>query len=262
MRRGTSGASIRRLDDGRLESVNLGADYCAEHEWGIERLERDFGLDAKAKPGIPRRKVNVVPSGLRLDHEKASSVLLYNPYSWVKDVPISNELQPYEYKGAAPWEVIGGWSGEDFGARLLNRQDAVDLYDAFQRLDVAFLFGSTFGNPFARGGLVLAIVSRLPTEIVASLEEMARDDDALKRAVDKTGIADRLRKAGEKAPREGYIRRFSYYALNPRWKDDTKTEVIFWLNPMEQQKNNFGWFTVADLDDWIAGKGKIPKETT
>ena len=49
-----------------------------------------------------------------------------------------------------------------------------------------------------------------------------------------------------------------YYALSLRWKDDDKKEVIFWLNPMEQDKNNFGWFTVEDLKDWAKGKGKIP----
>lgn len=27
---------------------------------------------------------------------------------------------------------------------------------------------------------------------------------------------------------------------------------------MEQDKNNFGWFTVTDLKDWANNKGKIP----
>ena len=27
---------------------------------------------------------------------------------------------------------------------------------------------------------------------------------------------------------------------------------------MEQNKNNFGWFTVKDLKDWAKGRGKIP----
>ncbi len=29
----------------------------------------------------------------------------------------------------------------------------------------------------------------------------------------------------------------------------TKTEIL----------SNYGWFTVAELDDWIAGHGPIPK---
>ena len=49
-----------------------------------------------------------------------------------------------------------------------------------------------------------------------------------------------------------------YFALSPRWKDDNKKEVIFWLNPYHQDIDNFGWFTVEDLKDWAKGKGKIP----
>ena len=107
---------------------------------------------------------------------------------------------------------------------------------------------------------MLAVVSRLPKEIVDSMEAQSRDAEALKKAADKTGIVKRLEKAKESRPRaSGWTRPFSYYALSPRWTDDTKKSVVFWLNPMDQENNSSGWFTVQDLDDWIAGKGKIPK---
>jgi hypothetical protein len=28
---------------------------------------------------------------------------------------------------------------------------------------------------------------------------------------------------------------------------------------MQQNENNFGWFTLQDLREWAQGKGKIPK---
>jgi hypothetical protein len=61
------------------------------------------------------------------------------------------------------------------------------------------------------------------------------------------------------------------YCLDPRWNattdekgvvhkhsDTTKHDVVYFLNPMNQQQNYWGWVTVEDLDDWIQGKGKIP----
>lgn len=63
----------------------------------------------------------------------------------------------------------------------------------------------------------------------------------------KTKIKKILDRAGKK-----------YFALSPRWKDENKKEVIFWLNPYYQDIDNFGWFTVDDLKDWAKGKGKIP----
>jgi len=33
--------------------------------------------------------------------------------------------------------------------------------------------------------------------------------------------------------------------------------VVFWLNPTEQHKYNFGWFNIEDLTDWASDKGKI-----
>jgi hypothetical protein len=51
-----------------------------------------------------------------------------------------------------------------------------------------------------------------------------------------------------------------FYALSPSWKNkqNTKHKVVFWLNPTDQQKNNYGWFTVEELEQWIEGKGPIP----
>lgn len=264
MRRGMTGAEIRLIPEGKLESVNLGADFTAEHEWGIAGLKRSFGLNDSAKPGIPRLKVSIAPGKelLRLIHEKDSSIVDFSPFVYsgsAHDKP-SHELDFLKpWRDETPAELVGAWSEQDFGVRFRNHTYADDLYEAFQRKDVAFLFGNTKGNPFSNAGLVLAIVSRLPMELIEGLADQASDADRLKKAAEKTGIAARLKKASEKSGITSYPRPFTYYALSPRWKDETKKEVIFWLNPCNQDKINFGWFTVKDLDEWIAGTGKVPK---
>ena len=43
--------------------IDLGADFCAEHEWGIKGIVREFGVDGN-KVGIDGRMVTVVPKSL------------------------------------------------------------------------------------------------------------------------------------------------------------------------------------------------------
>ncbi len=74
---------------------------------------------------------------------------------------------------------------------------------------------------------------------------------------------EELNEIGEEAKK-------GYYALQPMWaskikstKDgEIKTQypVVFFLNPINQNECNFGWFTVEQLLDWIDGKGPIPKD--
>src|SRR3546814_16244788 len=52
-----------------------------------------------------------------------------------------------------------------------------------------------------------------------------------------------------------------YFALHPKWTTTGLIEgrstihpVIFFLNPAKQDQNNYGWFTVEELDKWLTGK--------
>ena len=79
------------------------------------------------------------------------------------------------------------------------------------------------------------------------------------RSAAATGIEEVLKKAGKR-----------YYALSPRWaasikgtkngEVETKYGVVFWLNPCDQYKNNYGHFTVEELQQWAKGEGPIPKK--
>ena len=45
MRRAFRGNLVKCEDV--LYGVDLGADYCAEHEWGIDRLNKSFGINTE-----------------------------------------------------------------------------------------------------------------------------------------------------------------------------------------------------------------------
>ena len=100
-------------------------------------------------------------------------------------------------------------------------------------------------NPFSRGGLVFMIVSTLPDDFKEAMYDS--DYDAKMLSEKAQPYIDMVRKAGLK-----------FHALSPRWANEEKTELRFWLNPWDQQNNYFGWVTIGDLLDWIKGKGIIP----
>ena len=51
-------------EDGTFVGLNLGADYCAEHEWGIRDLEDTFGINRNLV-GIKSRTIQKLPDSMR-----------------------------------------------------------------------------------------------------------------------------------------------------------------------------------------------------
>ncbi len=164
--------------------------------------------------------------------------------------------------------ISGAWSDGDFAIfarKAEDREFLRELAEAFQNNDVAIWLGG--GGVFKNAGLCLAIASRLSQETKDGFVEVDSEKNRLIAADEKTGIKDRLKAASDAAsnPRQ-WDRPFTYFALSPRFIDDWKQGVygtahpiIYWLNPMQQDRNNCGWFTVEQLDEWIAGTGPIPK---
>ena len=138
------------------------------------------------------------------------------------------------------------------------------LFKAFQNKDVVVFLGGR-SNPFANSGLSLCIHSCIPQEAKDNAVEADEDNIRMLAAAEATGIEARL-KAVQDADTSGrWDKRCSYLALSPQWasesvKERTEYDVIFWLNPHDQKNNNSGWFTVEELDQWIAREGPVPKE--
>lgn len=134
--------------------------------------------------------------------------------------------------------------GED--ATFLKR-----LHQAFLDKDVAIWLGGS--GPFQNAGLCIGITSLIPNEGKKTMAAADLDNIDLQEAADKTNIIARLKAA-----------KCTFYACSPRWASEkerksTKYSMVFWLNPIDQKDNNYGWFTVEELEQWIRGVGPIPK---
>jgi hypothetical protein len=294
MRRGNKNEIY--CENGVFIGINLGADYCSEHEWGIEKLKKTFGIpypkaeyhkfiDPNTEPikafGISRRTATIFPeNNIIFIRAKDKTLLVVSNWmynraeivkklveGWPGSVPKNyQELNLYNEKLAT------AWSESDFGIFADGRENYKhldELYKAMERKDLAIFIGgkdSVFSNP----GLLLCIASRLPDEVLSDMKYNDEDQYNLRVAAWNTGIYQKLEKI-EKAEQEITCRSFildslvGYFALSPRWtklneQEKTKHPVIFWLNPKRQETNNSGWFTVEELEQWIEGKGPIPKK--
>lgn len=285
MRKGYEAFIISAED--QLLGINLGADYCSEHEWGIDKIRNAFGIlpsivdetkfganaqnnpDKKKVFGLPRRQITLVPSSEDFQwftytptwrdgkfegfiFVKYGLKHLLNNDSFMREYLVGSpseksRLTSLEEKERPKTGLYTAWSSGDFMA-VSNEPEQIEqlrtLYDAFEKKDIAIWIGG--GGAFQNAGLVIAMISRMPSEYISEWAEKDREVYQTRKAAHKTGIEERLRKAGKE-----------FFALSPKRNEDG--EIIFWLNPMEQRQNNFGWFTVKDLDDWIEGKGPIPK---
>lgn len=275
-------------EDGKtMVGVVLTGNFCAEHECGIQRIRDTFGINEEKeerfgplawwrkitggnKPvfGLDKRKITRLPEGYSKlifgetkfsfnEYEKGKKTTVKADMAFLgMDSFYSTSLSPeqtfekrikeetYNKKEAEGW-----WSEEDFLVASENKEFIKELHEAFLRKDIAMWTGQFTQNPFAPAGFIIAITSRVPEEGRKTMYDADEDYYNLKLAAQKTGIYEKL----EKAKKE-------YYALSPRWKDEEKKEVQFWLNPQEQRSNNSGWYSVSELEEWIEGKGPIPKQ--
>lgn len=193
-----------------------------------------------------------------------------------KDLRDENDQIVYETR-----TFDGAWDGKGFMAVVRRRPSLGDLsdnafrglkaiYNAMREADAVVMLGNLQPkNPFSPVGLCVGIISKMPQHIIDNMRESDLDSERLKAASEETGIHKRLDEANKG---HGYSERpCGYFAVSPRWLSDearadlekkgrkTAYKVWYWLNPSGQKKNNFGYFTVEELDQWIKGEGPIPK---
>jgi len=256
----------------KVVGINLGADACTEHECGIGDLRKKFEMDANAL-GIEKRRVRTVPTDdiLYIDDKDGTVLIVISSYtieSMLEDVVrkdftfkrMAKTLGHYFHLSCEGENLVSAWDEYSFGVACSSKNPAYqqvirEVYAALQKKDLAIMQGS--GNCFIAGGLNLLIISRLPETFTKELHDKDMDCQNLLEAAKKTGIEERLRKADK-----------HWFSLSPRWAKDfkfgvggnrpaTKYAVVFWLNPMEQDKYNANWMRVEDLEDWLENKGAV-----
>jgi len=248
------------MDGDRFIGINLGADFCAEHEWGIKQLRDTFSIvseDESGKPllGIERRRIRRVPEYLRFfDYRSKYKLfcLIYEPgYRYAAErlgplyVPDDVHYNEKDDLGTA-------WDEGSFGIVTRQGKFLKELHDAIITLDALIFLGGR--GVFQNAGLHILIASRIPADMAQQAYDLDWDSQRLKEADMATGIREVLKEAKK-----------TFFALSPHWiSDDMKSQskypVVYWLNPMQQSEHNFGWYTVEDLMLWAKDQGPVIKK--
>lgn len=270
MRTGFNGGLLKVNDI--VVGINLGADCVSEHEWGIAKIYRAFGIPEKKTDGVKSRTITQLPPGFhlsevkgiqprqrgRLTQDDRVDLMLSFYCHWDESKRGDTSYPEKETRsmcsGKDNFEMGSAWDEGSFAVRMPLEKAKVlrDIYAAAESNDLAIWRGG--GGLFQNAGLCLVIVSRLPKEVFEMQAAQDADQEKLRIASEATGIEDYLRKCKK-----------GFFALSPRWAKDiqsgengTQYPVVYWLNPMQQGENNYGWFTVEELMQWVEGKGPIP----
>jgi len=270
-------------ETGQFFTMVLEANFTAEHEFGVEDLRHllgitgaGLGIESRSMSGEMRFPNEIMSFEGERPHFQTKG--RKDPVRYLecsKHTSLNNSDQNAIFKHMRhPYRdqaALAEWDGGGF--RILAYSDearnaVADLEAALRSGDFAVWIGGTGNNPFAQGGLVLAIPSRVPQSAKDVMLENDLDARRLAEAAAATGIRDRLLEVNKEVPPYSFERRCGFYALSPKWVEGfepmgrkliTEYPVVFFLNPMKQNENNHGWYTVEELDAWIAGEGPIPK---
>lgn len=276
MRRGRENGWLLN-DSGELMGVNLGSDFTAEHEWGIDGLKNkmslparpnqfsDAPIDYKGLYGIERRRCKADPKYVALKEEGDILNLIVAGEYTLRDLletPLEKNGRGSEWRFYSNDNLVTAWTGDNCIIRVKGEDGFKKLRELYNQLlagNVAMWLGG--GGVFKNAGLCFCIIDKIPESKKKALHEGDIDQENLKKAADATGIKKKIDDANERL-RSKYTSPFGYYALSPRWAGKsakTKHKVVFWLNPQDQEKYETDLFTVEDLEDWLKGKGPVLK---
>ncbi len=274
--RPANGVEVYRDASGAPWGVTLVAAPCAEHEGGIPGLWKALGIGpASGAVGLPARTMtrvpdeslasrssgDVAPVAARVRGRRVASAP--DPVPWVtlsvaRHGPrLRGTPHPHDVAAASGADRSGlaaDWDADGFDVRGCGATAAAlvaTLADALAANDIAAWVNRP-SRLSERAGLVLAVASRVPTAVADLLRES--DDDALRleEAVRASGIVGRVRAAKGGA-----------FWLSPSWRKgrcwippmDTAHEVAFWLSEGDRGTCVPGWYSVEQLDEWVAGRG-------
>jgi hypothetical protein len=274
------------LNNGKVEAVCLGADFTAEHEWGIKGLTYNFGLSEDLHCiGIERRRITELPEPERLfflDDGKAA-MLWYGSYihSHVQlpagETPtvekllaqggiLQRECSIYRWKGHKDdpnWKPIAAaWSAEDFCIVVEGteyRQYLTEIYIALKKKELAIWTGG--GHVFKRAGLVLGIIPNCTAENLKVMEEA--DKVALFLHLENEKVEKEL-KLTERFKEKFKGTFLCYIQLFPKLASEHKTvetkyPIIYWFNS-HMKEIEYGYMSVERLVAYLEGNEEILKK--
>jgi len=144
----------------------LAADFCAEHEWGIDRMQSQLCMK-KDILGIQGRVIRsaALPN---IALHKTSRATYLCASGWFSDrLDRLDKLDALYRTKESALPFVAAWNGEDFCIAAFQKEGKAmleTLMAAIEQEDCAVFLGGKTANPFDRGGLTICIVSKTDQE--------------------------------------------------------------------------------------------------
>lgn len=254
-------------EDNTFYGVSLGYDFCAEHEWGTEKMKNKFGIE-QTKMGVDGRSIT---NGDVMFMNNGDICVITSRKPWFRwEKPKENisitDLLPYELQNMYN-DVECAWDNEDFCIATKNKSlfgYMEDLNDAFKNKNIVISFIKSEIPAFANSSLSILIKDKLPKSITDSMynvDKAAFDLIEYEKKIGVTKLKEKTRGNGRKGDKY-------FMACSPRWIDyedaknrekrkkemDTKFDIMFWVNYSDDD-DNYGWYKAEDIIKWLSTPG-------
>ncbi len=258
----------------QMMGINLGADHVAEHEGSIDDLYQILGIpNDESVMGIERYRVQTpkMDNIFIVEENRNNAALFCVRYAFDVENIKQQTLQKVRNGYLSLYgdrELATAWDGREFGVRVkrpVNIKRIKRLYKAIEDKTLAVWTGG--GGVFQNAGLILCIIDAVSKENKEIMLNAHLDTKKLNDASAATGIKEKLEaKNTEFASKleDVFASRLyapcGYFSLSPAWCNRKSNHpVMYWLNPIQQDKFKSGYYTVEELEQWIDGKGPVIK---
>lgn len=294
MRTASQDYGIIVIDD-KFIGIALGYDYCAEHEWGIEKMRESFGIPKSNKDnlGIKNRTITKCVDNLIFKEENfkgSKCAILYTGYRYnsyeesLKNIPYGLN----DYKNTILWRIeydkkhpskhrepkdsiLTAWDESSFGIGVIGEKEVgylKELYEALKNNNVSIAFINLMPkNPFSNSSLTLLITDRVPQEALDGMYAADKEYYDREEYEENIGMKKIIKKHGNE---NGYNGLHYFIACSPKWIDykdsknrekrkkelKTKYDIQYWINYSDDDDNH-GWYTVEQIKEWLTGNKKL-----
>jgi hypothetical protein len=267
MRRGFDNSLVE--ENGVFYGISLGADFCAEHEWGIKGITRKFGI-VSDKLGVESRTIS--KSDIKTYKGKNHMLLITNDW-YLEDRDTLVKALPRDLYLESKDELQTAWDEGSFGILVSGKEniEKLELIEkAFQENNIVITFFAPKISVFGRSSLAILIKDKIPQERIDQMYQVDKKHFDLYEyekqigvtKLKEDGLAEYRKDNGGKTGKGKY-----FMACSPRWIDyedeenrenlktqyNTKYDIRFWVNYADD--DNYGWYNAEDIIKWLSTPG-------
>lgn len=257
--------------NGEIIGFALSADFTAEHEQGIKEIKSSFNIDnTTVKEHVQNKLKNFVkkltykipykPSFSKNSQnlyivKNKSNLFLCSKESYNGEKYEPKKLERFIY--ISDKDFAGSWDESEFAICAKNTKENLALFEMLIQAEKENDVFIGFFPEVLRQGLLVIKGSKIPKETLDNYAASVQEMEKMYVEAFESKIFEILQKAGKK----WFYLEPKFYAgekgFHSAYNDYPEGTLLFWLNPMDQQTNASGYFSIEELLHWAKNEGPV-----